>query len=150
MGKISEIMQAAQQRAQETKLPYQGAVTPEEAFELLQAAPGAKLVDVRTRAETDWVGRVPDAVEIEWATYPGMKPNPNFLAQLSQEVDKESLVLFLCRTGQRSHQAAVAATTAGYSNCLNVLDGFEGAADADGHRSTLNGWRAVGLPWEQK
>ena len=149
MGKITAVLQAAQQRAIEMNLPYKGALYPDEAHEALQAAPGARLVDVRTRAELDWVGRIPDAVEIEWLTYPGMKPNPHFLAQLEQQVDKESLVLFICRSGMRSNAAAIAATQAGYSDCYNVLEGFEGEKDADEHRNTLGGWRVAGLPWEQ-
>ncbi|MES1981357.1 MAG: rhodanese-like domain-containing protein [Pseudomonadota bacterium] len=149
MGKITEILQTAQQRAKEMNLPYEGALLPVEAYEILQSAPGAKLVDVRTRAELEWVGRIPDAVEIEWATYPGMKPNPHFIAQLEQQVDKEALVLFLCRSGSRSHRAAIAAMEAGYTDSYNVLEGFEGDKDADEHRNVLNGWRANELPWEQ-
>ena len=149
MGKITEILNTAQSRAKETKLSYEGALLPDEAYEIMQSAPKAKLVDVRTRAELDWVGRIPNAVEIEWATYPGMKPNPNFIAQLEQLVDKESLVMFICRSGARSHNAAAAATQAGYADCYNVLEGFEGDKDADEHRNVLNGWRACELPWEQ-
>lgn len=149
MGKISQILQTAQSRAKEMNLPYEGSLLPDEAYEIMQSAPGVKLVDVRTRAELDWVGSIPDAVEIEWATYPGMKPNPNFIAQLEQQVDKESLVMFICRSGVRSHNAAIAATAAGYTDCYNVLEGFEGDKDADEHRNVLNGWRATGLPWEQ-
>ena len=72
--------------------------------------PDAKLVDVRSRAEWDWVGRIPGAVEIEWQSYPGMRPNPDFTNYLSSQVDKESLVMFICRSGGRSHQAAATAT----------------------------------------
>ncbi len=149
MGNITSILQAAQQRAKDNNLPYEGALYPDEAFEILQSAPGAKLVDVRCRAELDWVGRIPDAVEIEWLTYPGMKANPNFTASLEQQVDKESLVLFICRSGARSNAAAVAATQAGYQDCYNVLEGFEGEKDTNGHRNTLDGWREAGLPWVQ-
>ena len=149
MGKISDTLQAAQQRAREMNLPYEGALYPDEAYEILEAAPGAKLVDVRTRAELDWVGHVPDAVEIEWVTYPGMKPNPHFITQLGQQVEKEALVLFICRSGARSNAAAAAATQAGYADCYNVLEGFEGEKDTDEHRNTIGGWRASGLPWEQ-
>ena len=149
MTEISKILQAAQRRAQEMNLPYEGALLPNEAYEILQTAPGAKLVDVRTRAELDWVGRIPDAVEIEWASYPGMKPNPNFMAALEQQVDKEALVLFICRSGARSHHAAIAASQAGFADCYNVLEGFEGDKDADEHRNVLGGWRAAELPWEQ-
>lgn len=149
MGKITAILQAAQQRAREMNLPYEGALYPDEAYEILQAAPGAKLVDVRTRAELDWVGRAPGAAEIEWATYPGMKPNPHFITQIEQQIDKEALVIFICRSGVRSNAAAASATQAGYNDCYNVLEGFEGDKNADGHRNTLGGWRVTGLPWEQ-
>jgi len=149
MGNITSILQAAQQRAKDKNLPYQGALYPDEAEELLRAAPGAKLVDVRCRAELDWVGRIPDAVEIEWMTYPGMKANPNFIVSLEQQVSKESMVLFICRSGARSNAATLAATQAGYMDCYNVLEGFEGDQDAAQHRSTSNGWRAAGLPWVQ-
>jgi rhodanese-related sulfurtransferase len=149
MGKITSILQAAQQRAKDLNLPYEGALFPDEAYEILQAAPGAKLVDVRSRAELDWIGRIPDAVEIEWASYPGMTPNPNFIAALSQQVDKEALVLFICRSGARSNSAAVAATQAGFPDCYNVLEGFEGEKDNRGHRNTTGGWRAADLPWLQ-
>ncbi len=149
MGKITAILQAAQLRAQEMNLPYEGLLYPGEAHEVLQSAPGAKLVDVRTRAELDWVGRVPGAVEIEWVIYPGMKPNPHFIAQLEQQVDREALTLFICRSGVRSSAAAAAATQAGYSDSYNVLEGFEGEKDASKHRNTLGGWRLAGLPWEQ-
>jgi rhodanese-related sulfurtransferase len=149
MGKISDTLKAAQQRAKEMNLPYEGALTPSEAYQLLQEAPAAKLVDVRTRAEWEWVGVVPGAVQIEWQTYPGGQPNPNFLNELKQQVDKESLVLFLCRSGGRSHQAAIAATQAGYLDCYNVLQGFEGDKDVQGHRNSVGGWRAAGLPWRQ-
>jgi rhodanese-related sulfurtransferase len=149
MGKITEILNAAQQRAKELNLPYEGALTPQEAYELMVSAPGAKLVDVRTRAEIDWVGKVPGAVEIEWLNYPGMKPNPNFMAALEQQVDKESLVMFLCRSAHRSHAAAAIATQAGYADCYNILQGFEGDKTPANQRNSLNGWKKAGLPWEQ-
>lgn len=120
MGQISTTLAAAQERGKTKNLPYSGELLPEEANRLLQAAPGAKLVDVRTQAERDWVGRIPGAIEIEWATYPGMKPNPNFLASLQQQVDKEALVMFLCRSGQRSHAAASVAAQAGYTEAYNT------------------------------
>ena len=149
MGKLTEILTLAQQRGQALGLPYVGALTPQEAFDLLRLAPGARLVDVRTRAEWDWVGRVPGAVEIEWNQYPGGVRNQNFLAELKRQVDPEALVMFLCRSGARSVAAATAATEAGYGNCHNILEGFEGDKDANGHRNTVGGWRKAGLPWIQ-
>jgi rhodanese-related sulfurtransferase len=149
MGKITAILQTAQQRAKEMNLPYEGTLYPAEAYEILQSAPGSKLVDVRSRAELDWVGRVANSVNIEWATYPGMKLNPHFLVQLEQQVDRESLLIFICRSGVRSHHAATAATNAGFRDCYNVLEGFEGNLSGDKHRNTVGGWKVAGLPWEQ-
>ena len=160
METIAAILERAQQRAREMDLPYEGALLPGEALDLLQEAPGAKLVDVRSRAEWDWVGRIPGAVEIEWQSYPGMRPtaspaapgnrpNSDFVNELEHQVDKESLVMFICRSGGRSHQAAATATESGYANCYNILEGFEGEKDATGHRGTKGGWKAAGLPWIQ-
>jgi rhodanese-related sulfurtransferase len=147
MVKLTDLLNLAQARARELGLPYAGALTPKEASEVWQLAPGARLVDVRTRAEWDWVGRIPGAVEIEWNSYPGSQPNTDFLAQLKRQVDGESLVMFLCRSGVRSHKAASLASEAGYSECYNVLEGFEGDIDANGQRGKLGGWRHAGLPW---
>ena len=64
-------------------------------------------------------------------------------------MDKESLVLFLCRTAQRSHAAAALATQNGYADCYNILEGFEGDKNGSNQRNAKNGWRAAGLSWEQ-
>ena len=148
MGKLTDLLNLAQTRARELGLPYSGALTPNEANEVWQLAPGAKLVDVRTRAEWDWVGRIPGAIEIEWISYPGNQPNNDFLAQLKRQVDSESLVMFLCRSGMRSQKAACLATEAGYAECFNILEGFEGDVDASGQRGKIGGWRKAGLPWK--
>ncbi len=149
MGKLTEILNLACERGVALERPYQGELTPREAYDVLHLAPGAKIVDVRTRAEWDWVGRVPNAVEIEWNQYPGGVRNPNFIAELKRQVDPEALVMFLCRSGVRSIGAAAAANGAGYTNCYNVLEGFEGDKDANGHRGNIGGWRKAGLPWIQ-
>lgn len=149
MNTNTTILETAQHRASENNLPYQGTLTPQEAYALLQNGAGTKLVDVRSRAELDWVGRVPGAVEVEWATYPGMIANPQFLTQLAQYVTPTTRLLFLCRSGARSNAAAILATQNGYANCYNILEGFEGDKDTEQHRNMLNGWRAAGLPWVQ-
>ncbi|TVT47005.1 MAG: rhodanese-like domain-containing protein [Denitromonas halophila] len=149
MGTLTDILSLAQQRARDLNLPYAGALTPTEAHQVWQAAPGARLVDVRTRAEWDWVGRIPDAAEIEWMSYPGNQPNPHFLTELKRQIDPEAVVLFICRSGQRSSKAATVATEAGYTNSYNVLEGFEGDKDARGRRNAIGGWRKAGLPWQQ-
>jgi rhodanese-related sulfurtransferase len=148
MGKLAELLSLAQTRASDLGLPYSGALTPKEAWEVWQLAPGAKLLDVRTRAEWDWVGRIPGAVEIEWTSYPSSQFNVDFLAQLKRQVDKESLLMIICRSGVRSHNAASLASEAGYSACYNVLEGFEGTLDSNGQRGKIGGWRFAGLPWK--
>ncbi|MDR0736565.1 MAG: rhodanese-like domain-containing protein [Zoogloeaceae bacterium] len=149
MGKLNDILQLAHERAQAMQLAYAGALTPTEAHDVWQLAPGAKLVDIRTRAELELIGRIPGAVEIEWAFYPGGAQNPNFMRQLKTRVDREALVLFICRSGNRSDDASREATRAGYTACYNVLEGFEGDKDANAQRGKVGGWRLAGLPWFQ-
>src|SRR5262249_11614503 len=147
---VEAILDAAQQRAREAGLPYFGAVTPGEAHALLSDRATSKLIDVRTRAEWDYVGRVPGSILIEWNTYPDGMRNPGFLDELRQCCpDSSAPVLFFCRSGQRSDGAARVAKAAGYSMAFNVLEGFEGDRDSEGHRGTLGGWRKAGLPWIQ-
>lgn len=149
MESTSEILNKARQRALQMKLPYAGALLPAEAYELTQKVPGAKVVDVRTRAEWDYVGRVPGSVPIEWQSYPSSQPNPDFLRELEARTEKDALVMFLCRSGARSHAAACAACEIGYANSYNILQGFEGDKDAHGHRASVGGWQFAGLPWVQ-
>jgi rhodanese-related sulfurtransferase len=89
MGRLTDLLQLAQERGRELGLPYAGALTPQEAYEVWQLAPGAKLVDVRTRAEWDWVGRVPGAIEIEWMSYPDNQAQQPFRAAIE---DNRSIV----------------------------------------------------------
>lgn len=149
METIEAILVKAQQRARALGLSYKGALLPMEAYRVLQESMRAQLVDVRTRAELDWVGRISGAREIELCSYPGMQPNPNFLGQLTAQVDKTSAVLFICRSGARSSQAAAMATEADFTDSYNILEGFEGEKDEKGHRGKASGWKASGLPWEQ-
>ncbi len=144
---MDDLKQKARTRAAALKLPYAGAVTPAEAHEMMQR--GAKLVDVRTEAEHHYVGAVPGSEHIEWTTFPEGKRNPDFVKQLEDAVRKDEPVMFLCRSGVRSHAAAVAATEAGWSEAYNILEGFEGDKDGEGHRGKLGGWRKAGLPWVQ-
>ena len=139
--------QAAQERGRQLNLPYAGALRPQEAFALMQA--GAKLIDVRTQAELYWVGQVPGATWVEWNSYPGGTLNQEFVNQLASVAGKSEALLFLCRSGGRSHFAASVAAQAGWRECYNVLEGFEGDRDASQHRGSANGWKSAGLPWVQ-
>jgi rhodanese-related sulfurtransferase len=149
MGKLNDILQLAQERAQAMNLPYAGALTPAETHDVWQLAPGAKLVDIRCRAELEFVGRIPGAVEIEWDQYPSGMRNPNFFRQMRAQVDKEAIVMLICRSGNRSDEASREAARQGYSSCYNVLEGFEGDKDAHEQRGKIGGWRLADLPWVQ-
>ena len=148
METLTKILQKAKERGQANNLPYAGALTPKEVNEVLKLTKNAKLIDVRSRAELELVGRVPQANHIEWAFYPGMVANQDFAKQLTMQVDKESVVIFMCRTGGRSHNAATLAAQLGFSEAYNMLEGFEGEATPDTkQRCKINGWKVADLPW---
>ena len=144
---MDDVKKTAAERARKMGLAYAGALLPAEAHELMRA--GAKLVDVRTKPELAYVGSIPGAITVEWQTYPGSRPNPEFIGELAALTKKDEPVMFICRSGARSHGAAEAAMRAGWRETYNVLEGFEGDKDASGQRGHLNGWRHAGLPWTQ-
>ena len=145
---VERLLDQAAARGRRKAVPYAGLVTPQEAHHLLEVG-RAKLVDVRTRAEWELVGHVPGSELVEWQRYPDGVRNAQFLQELSAHARLDDVVLFLCRSGQRSHHAAVAAAGAGYAFAYNVVEGFEGDRDASGRRGNLGGWRRHGLPWLQ-
>ena len=147
MPPLTELINLAKQRAATKGLPYTGELTPKETFDMMQQDPSIILVDVRSQAELELVGRVPQAVHIEWAFYPGMVANADFAVQLQAQIDNNQTIVFMCRTGGRSHNAAMVAQQLGYSHVYNMLGGFEGEANALRQRTQINGWKHAGLPW---
>ncbi|GAB5468670.1 MAG: rhodanese-like domain-containing protein [Rhodospirillales bacterium] len=137
-------------------MSFAGNLSPTEAWERLGQEPKSLLVDVRSEAEWTFVG-LPDLgpvgkepLLLAWQHFPGMQHNAGFVERLSAVVeDKEAPLFFLCRSGARSQAAAIAMTAAGYGNCYNVVEGFEGDPDGEGHRGATNGWKARKLPWRQ-
>ena len=126
---------------------YAGDVSPELACRWWQDG-DAVLVDVRTDAEREWVGFVPGAVALAWKQWPGMQMNAEFDEGVRQAVPVGKKVVFLCRSGVRSIAAARRATELGLQ-AYNILEGFEGDPDGEGHRGRKGGWRLRGLPWRQ-
>lgn len=130
-------------------------LTARQAWEMLEKEPGNAtgngsdetsrpiLVDVRTPPEWMHVG-LPDAdamtaplLCITWQ--PDLQQE--FLEALVEAVsDQQTPLLFLCRSGVRSHHAALLAENAGYADVSNIVDGFE-----DQH-GPGKGWRSSGLP----
>jgi glyoxylase-like metal-dependent hydrolase (beta-lactamase superfamily II)/rhodanese-related sulfurtransferase len=107
----------------------------------------AVLVDVRSDAEREWVGFVPDAVPVAWKQWPGMAMNAAFDEQIQSAAGDKAVVL-LCRSGVRSIAAAKRATELGLK-AYNILEGFEGDPDSSAQRGRRGGWRYRGLPWRQ-
>lgn len=74
MSTLEQLYAGAEKRRLDGQLTYAGAVSPVEAFQLLQLDPRARLVDVRTQAELDWVGKPVvgggQYAHIEWVSYP--------------------------------------------------------------------------------
>ena len=141
-------------------LGYTGDILAVDAYALLERDPRSVLIDVRTQAEWNYVG-MPDIqalgrkpLFLEWQSYPSMAIDANFTARLeellqSEGVERDAPLVFMCRSGARSRQAAIAMTNAGWSPCFNVSDGFEGALDDSRRRGLISGWKAGGLPWTQ-
>ena len=131
---------------------YKGDVTPQDAFEKLQADAEAVLIDVRTIPEWNYVGvpAVERLLRVEWNKFPNMDINADFIDHIeSAGVGKDAHVFTLCRSGVRSIAAAEALTAAGFTNAFNVLEGFEGDKNTDGQRGSVGGWKVAGLPWHQ-
>jgi rhodanese-related sulfurtransferase len=131
-------------------------VTSLEAWEILQKNSNSYLIDVRTVPEWKNVG-YPNLssidrklVKLSWRVYPTMQINTDFVTHLVQEIpQKEANLLFICKTGGRSYEAALEMKKNGFINCFNIIDGFEGDIDHTNSRGNINGWKALNLPWEQ-
>lgn len=126
---------------------YAGDVPPQLAYDWWIRG-DAVLVDVRSDAEREWVGFVPGAAAIAWKQWPGMAMNSEFDAALRAAVPPGKKAVLMCRSGVRSIAAARRATELGIE-AYNVLEGFEGDPDEQGHRGRRGGWRFRGLPWRQ-
>ncbi|WP_300661441.1 rhodanese-like domain-containing protein [Hydrogenophaga sp.] len=135
-------------------------LTPKQAWAWLQAeceqrearGDAAPLfVDVRMEIESLYVGRPPGVENIPWYEYPDLTPDPARFAQAVEREagDKQRPVLLICRSGKRTLDAGKALEAAGFAEVAHVVHGFEGELNEDFKRSSLNGWRFEGLPWEQ-
>jgi rhodanese-related sulfurtransferase len=129
-------------------LGYAGTIAPADAWHLFSTEQ-ALLIDVRTNEERKFVGHVPNTLHVAWATGTSLTRNPRFTRELETKFRKDQIILFLCRSGKRSAEAARAASKAGFVNAFNVLEGFEGEIDESKQRGKLGGWRLHGLPWIQ-
>lgn len=124
---------------------------PLAAHAFLQSYPDAVLIDCRTEIEHMYVGHPVGAEHVAWQEAPDWEIDPDFASKVKRVLkgNIERPVLVICRSGQRSVDACRALEEAGFTQAINVLEGFEGSLDEDFHRGTLGGWRYHGLPWQQ-
>ena len=124
------------------------------AFDALSSHPDAILVDCRTKAEWMLIGGADlsqmnkQPVLIEWQSMDG-RLNEDFCQKVRDIADEDAPIYVLCRVGGRSATATEALLADGFTDVTNIADGFEGPTNEEGHRSTVAGWRAQGLPWRQ-
>jgi len=91
---------------------YAGYVTPQEAQRLIDLG-AAKVVDLRTAFEREYVGHVPGSLHVEWLPLGKTEPNPGFIDALRSVAEPKETLVFLCRSGKRSDTAATAAAAGG-------------------------------------
>ena len=130
----------------------------EEAYELCQKDVRTLLIDIRSSMEYLFVGHPVGAVHVPWIDEPEWVVNPHFVTEIrklilggvaSGDGDEGVHLLLICRSGKRSKEAGIVLLEAGLTNIYNIEQGFEGELDEKHHRSTQDGWRYAGLPWEQ-
>jgi len=132
-------------------------ISPKDAYKLIEKDHSALLIDVRSSMEYLFVGHPKGAVSIPWIDEPDWDINPNFVKEIRQlilggacgELDSQPPVILICRSGKRSMEAGKVLVEDNIMNVYNIDTGFEGDLDDHHQRSTLNGWRHDGLPWEQ-
>ena len=137
------------------KIPIQS-ISSKQCFERLSKESSSYLVDVRTKPEWLFVG-LPDlqslnkqTICVSWNLYPNMEINVNFESEILESgINKQDVVFLICRSGNRSSDAAEFLTSRGFTNCVNLTDGFEGEIGPNHQRSTINGWKYHNLPWKQ-
>ena len=138
-------------------------VTAKEAYEKWQADPEkVKILDVRTPEEYIFVGHAEMAWNIplvfqgyQWDAakgYFGVKPNPDFIALVTDLFTPEDTLLVTCRSGGRSAMAVNMLAQNGFRDSYNVTDGMEGdlVKDPDNlfvGKRMKNGWKNSSLPW---
>jgi len=133
------------------------ALTPKQAYSLMQENPSALLVDVRSDMEFLMIGHPKGAMHVAWIDEPDWTINPDFikevrrllLGRVSDNTSAQAPVILICRSGNRSDAAAQALVEDGLKDVFVIKEGFEGPLDDDHHRGTVCGWRFDGLPWEQ-
>ena len=143
-------------------------LTAAEAFEMKKGNEKVIFIDVRTPEELQYVGNagamldgnVPYVLN-DLSGYDDklkhykVAANSDFVTAVGDIVtkkggNKESEIILMCRSGDRSSKGASLLGKAGYTKVYSVVDGFEGDKAKDGDtkgKRTVNGWKNADLPW---
>lgn len=110
-----------------------------EAYDMLRTIPNTYLIDVRTRAEYQFIGHPPMAYLFpycffnnrlvkneEGITYQFNAINRSFIEEISKVFQGENNLIIICRDGARSIDAAAKLMENGFKHVYNVKNGFEG------------------------
>ncbi len=110
-----------------------------EAYDMLNTVPDTFLIDVRTRAEYQFVGHPYQAYLFPYMfmtkdfiktderyEYQHNQKNKSFVDDISKIFKKTDNLLIICRDGSKSALAAKELISAGFKNIFDVTDGFEG------------------------
>ncbi|MFK7859675.1 MAG: rhodanese-like domain-containing protein [Granulosicoccus sp.] len=132
-------------------------ISPVDAWTMMQENPSVTLIDVRSDMEFLMIGHPKGAVNVPLIDEPEWTVDEAFVVNVRKALlgrvaarDRTSPpLLLICRSGNRSRDAALILTQEGLTEVYVVSDGFEGPLDNDHHRNTVAGWRFEGLPWEQ-
>ena len=132
-------------------------VEPQQAWDMMQADPSVTLIDVRSDMEFLMIGHPKGAVNVPWIDAPNWTIDDAFVANVRKALlgrvagrgRKAQPLLLICRSGNRSADAARVLAQEGLTDIYVVSGGFEGPLDDEHHRNTVSGWRYDGLSWEQ-
>jgi rhodanese-related sulfurtransferase len=143
---------------------------PQEVFEFkTKEAAQTLLVDIRTPSELQFVGytqlidgNVP-YISYDYSEWDAKIKeykrdfNSGFVGQVETLMAKAGLagkkdtrIILMCRSGDRSARAADLMAKSGYTNVWSAIEGFEGDKAKDGPtkgKRTVNGWKNANLPW---
>ena len=142
-------------------------MTPKEAYDMKMHNPSVLFVDIRTPEETAFVGMT-DLVDanVPYKVFPSLdevkfddkaktfslESNSGFSLRIASLVtekggNKNSPIILMCRSGDRSAAAANLLAADGYTKVYSVVEGFEGDLGKTSGRRDQNGWKNAGLPW---
>lgn len=148
-------------------------LTPKQAYDIKHnGGKNVLFVDIRTPAELQLVGfatlidgNVP-YITYDYSDWDKKKNtykadfNSGFVGQVEDLMKKTGIsngknteIILMCRSGDRSARAADIMAKNGYTNVWSAYEGFEGdkaKKGADKGKRAVNGWKNAGLPWSYK